>query len=143
MIAQHKPTIIGAMIGAAIVTLAILARTAWAATAAPEPSRLDDVLTTLGPLGRAALGGLACLGVARLLAEGRTRWGWLRRGWTGNAAAALYGALTAFGAVLALGGSIGSGLVAVGGATVAGMGLARDPVTAQMPRDVDESEMVP
>lgn len=114
----------------------------------PAPSKggtsvLDDALAIAGPLGRLALGGIACLLVARLLSWQRAKRGWLRRGWTGNAAAAGYGALVAFGGVLALGGSIESGLVAVGGATLYGLGLGADPETARKPAVPPPSEEVP
>ena len=113
----------------------------------PPPSKaapgvVAKALDAAGPLGRLALGGIACLLVARLLSWQRAKRGWLRRGWTGNAAAAGYGALVAFGGVLALGGSIESGLVAVGGATFAGLGLAADPETARRPK-VETGEEVP
>lgn len=97
------------------------------------PSLVARILDAVGPLGRLALGGLACLGFARLLAWQRAKRGWLRRGWAGNAAASVYAALVAFGGVLALGGSIQSGLLAVGGAAFVGMGLAKDPETARVP----------
>lgn len=106
--------------------------------AKPAPGVVARALDAAGPLGRLALGGIACLLAARLLAWQRARRGWLRRGWTGNAAAACYGALVAFGGVLALGGSIESGLVAVGGATFAGLGLAADPETARRPKGPGE-----
>ena len=114
----------------------------------PPPSKaapgvVAKALDAAGPLGRLALGGIACLLAARLLAWQRARRGWLRRGWTGNAAAAGYGALVAFGGVLALGGSIESGLVAVGGATFAGLGLAADPETARRQPVPPPSEEVP
>ncbi len=80
--------------------------------------------------------------MARLLSWQRAKRGWLRRGWTGNAAAAGYGALVAFGGVLALGGSIESGLVAVGGATLYGLGLGADPETARKPAVPPPSEEV-
>ena len=98
----------------------------------PPPSVLDRALDAAGPLGRLALGGIACLLAARLLAWQRAKRKWLRRGWVGNAAAASYGSLVAFGGVLALGGSISSGLIAIGGATFAGLGLARDSETARV-----------
>lgn len=106
--------------------------------AKPAPGVVARALDAAGPLGRLALGGIACLLTARLLAWQRAKRGWLRRGWTGNAAAAGYGALVAFGGVLALGGSIESGLVAVGGATFAGLGLAADPETARRPKEPGE-----
>lgn len=111
--------------------------------AKPAPGVVARALDAAGPLGRLALGGIACLLAARLLAWQRAKRGWLRRGWTGNAAAAGYGALVAFGGVLALGGSIESGLVAVGGATFAGLGLAADPETARRPKVPPPSEEVP
>ena len=101
--------------------------------AKPAPSLVARILDAVGPLGRLALGGLACLGFARLLAWQRAKRGWLRRGWAGNAAASVYAALVAFGGVLALGGSIQSGLLSVGGAAFVGMGLAKDPETARAP----------
>ena len=110
--------------------------------AKPAPGLVVKALDAAGPLGRLALGGIACLLVARLLSWQRAKRGWLRRGWTGNAAAAGYGALVAFGGVLALGGSVESGLVAVGGATFAGLGLAADPETARRPK-VETGEEVP
>ena len=102
----------------------------------PPPSKaapgvVDHVLDVAGPVGRGALGGIACLAVAWLLARGRERWGWLRRGAAGNAAATVYAALATFGAVLAVGGSVGAGLTAVGGAMAAGMALVRDPATVR------------
>lgn len=103
------------------------------ASSESSPGVVARALDAAGPLGRLALGGIACLLVARLLSWQRARRGWLRRGWTGNAAAAGYGALVAFGGVLALGGSIESGLVAVGGATLYGLGLGADPETARQP----------
>lgn len=106
--------------------------------AKPAPGVVAKALDAAGPLGRLALGGIACLLAARLLAWQRAKRGWLRRGWTGNAAAAGYGALVAFGGVLALGGSVESGLVAVGGATFAGLGLAADPETARRPKEPGE-----
>jgi hypothetical protein len=158
---HHRPTILGALIGALLVTLAILALSARAhaqpldagpdpvvlsdhaaplpaltlpdepppAKAAPGP--LDRILEVAGPVGRGALGGMACLAVAWLLARARERWGWLRRGWAGNAAATAYAALTTFGAVVAVGGSVGAGLTMVGGAMVTGMALGKDPETAK------------
>jgi len=99
--------------------------------AKPAPSILDDALAIAGPVGRGALGGIACLAVAWLLARARDRWGWLRKGAAGNAAATVYAALATFGAVLAVGGSVGAGLTAVGGAMAAGMALGRDPATAR------------
>jgi hypothetical protein len=110
--------------------------------AKPAPGLVAKALVAAGPLGRLALGGIACLLVARLLSWQRARRGWLRRGWTGNAAAAGYGALVAFGGVLALGGSIESGLVAVGGATLYGLGLGADPETARKPK-AEAGEEVP
>lgn len=101
---------------------------------AAEPSTLDRVLDVIGPIGKVAVGGMACLAVAWLLSLGRARWGWLRKGAAGNAAATVYAALVTFGAVLAIGGDVGTGLAAVGGAMVAGMGLAKDPETARLPR---------
>ena len=88
----------------------------------PAPSKggtsvLDDALAIAGPVGRGALGGIACLAVAWLLARARDRWGWLRKGAAGNAAATVYAALATFGAVVAVGGSVGAGLTAVGSAT--------------------------
>jgi hypothetical protein len=159
---HHRPTILGALIGALLVTLAILALSARAHAqpldaghdpvvladhAAPLPAlTLPDepppakrpglvarALEAAGPVGRLALGGIMCLVAAEFLARLRKRSGRLRRGLVGNAAAAVYGALIAFGGVLALGGSVSAGLVAVGGATFAGLGLARDPETARMP----------
>ena len=110
--------------------------------AAKSPGIVARALDAAGPLGRLALGGIACLLAARLLAWQRAKRGWLRRGLAGNAAAAGYGALVAFGGVLALGGSIESGLVAVGGATFAGLGLAADPETARRPK-AEAGEEVP
>lgn len=100
-------------------------------TAKAAPSLLDDALDIAGPVGRGALGGIACLAVAWLLARARERWGWLRKGAAGNAAATAYAALATFGAVVAIGGSVGAGLTAVGGAMAAGMALGRDPATAR------------
>jgi len=97
------------------------------------PGVVDHVLDVAGPVGRGALGGIACLAVAWLLARGRERWGWLRKGAAGNAAATVYAALATFGGVLAVGGSVGAGLTAVGGAMAAGMALVRDPATARAP----------
>ena len=108
----------------------------------PAPGLVARALDAAGPLGRLALGGIACLLAARLLAWQRAKRGWLRRGWTGNAAAAGYGALVAFGGVLALGGSVEAGLVAVGGATLYGLGLGADPETARRPVP-DPSEGAP
>lgn len=96
------------------------------------PSLVDRALDIAGPIGRGALGGIACLGVAWLLARARERWGWLRRGWAGNAAATVYAALATFGAVVAIGGSVGVGLTAIGGAMLTGMGLERDSETARV-----------
>lgn len=104
-----------------------------AAPVAAEPSPIDTLLEIAGPLGRGALGGIACLGAAWLLARARERWGWLRRGWAGNVAATCYAALVTFGAVVAVGGSVGGGLAAVGGAMVTGMALGRDPATIKAP----------
>ena len=111
--------------------------------AKPAPGLVAKALDAAGPLGRLALGGIACLLVARLLSWQRAKRGWLRRGWTGNAAAAGYGALVAFGGVLALGGSIESGLVAVGGATLYGLGLGADPETARRAKVEGPGEEVP
>ena len=111
--------------------------------AKPAPGLVARGLDAAGPLGRLALGGIACLLVARLLSWQRAKRGWLRRGWTGNAAAAGYGALVAFGGVLALGGSIESGLVAVGGATLYGLGLGADPETARRSKVEGPGEEVP
>lgn len=102
----------------------------------PAPSKggtsfVDDALAIAGPVGRGALGGIACLAVAWILARARDRWGWLRKGAAGNAAATVYAALATFGAVVAVGGSVGAGLTAVGGAMAAGMALGRDPATAR------------
>ena len=88
---HHRPTIVGAIIGALIVTLAIMALSARAhaqpldagldpvvladhaaplALAAPPPvdppakvapGPLDRILEIAGPVGRGALGGIACL----------------------------------------------------------------------------------
>ena len=99
--------------------------------AKPAPGVVDRVLDVAGPVGRGALGGIACLAVAWLLARGRERWGWLRRGAAGNLAATVYAALATFGAVLAVGGSVGAGLTAVGGAMAAGMALVRDRETVR------------
>lgn len=99
--------------------------------AKPAPSLVDDALAIAGPVGRGALGGIACLAVAWILARARDRWGWLRKGAAGNAAATVYAALATFGAVVAVGGSVGAGLTAVGGAMAAGMALGRDPATAR------------
>ena len=109
----------------------------------PPPSVLDRALDIAGPVGRGALGGIACLAVAWLLARARERFGWLRRGWAGNAAATAYAALTAFGATLAIGGSVGVGLTVVGGAMVTGMAIARDPATARRPPAPVEDGEVP
>ena len=116
----------------AVVALRTVATVAPADAPDPPPSMLDQALDAAGPLGRLALGGIACLLAARLLAWQRAKRKWLRRGWVGNAAAASYGSLVAFGGVLALGGSISSGLIAIGGATFAGLGLARDSETARV-----------
>lgn len=99
--------------------------------AKPAPGVVDHILDVAGPVGRGALGGIACLAVAWLLARGRERWGWLRRGAAGNLAATVYAALATFGAVLAVGGSVGAGLTAVGGAMAAGMALVRDRETVR------------
>lgn len=99
---------------------------------APADGLLDHALDVAGPLGRGALGGIAVLAVAWLLARARERWGWLRRGPAGNMAATAYGALVAFGGVLAVGGSVGVGLTAIGGAMAAGMTLRRDPDTVRL-----------
>lgn len=109
----------------------------------PSPSVLDRALDIAGPVGRGALGGIACLAVAWLLARAREHFGWLRRGWAGNAAATAYAALTAFGATLAIGGSVGVGLTVVGGAMVTGMAIARDPATARRPPAPVEDGEVP
>jgi hypothetical protein len=114
----------------------------------PAPSKggtsvLDDALAIAGPVGRGALGGIACLAVAWLLARARDRWGWLRKGAAGNAAATAYAALATFGAVLAIGGSVGAGLTAVGGAMAAGMALGRDPATVRREEVPPPSEEVP
>jgi hypothetical protein len=161
MIHTYRPTVLGALIGAAIVTVAILALSARADAGPPvdpvvladhaaplpaltlpdepapakRPGLVARALDAAGPVGRLALGGIMCLVAAEFLARLRKRSGRLRRGLVGNAAAAVYGALIAFGGVLALGGSVSAGLVAVGGATFAGLGLARDPETARMPRE--------
>ncbi len=113
------------------------------AVVAPPPSLLDHVLEVAGPVGRGAIGGIACLAVAWLLARARERWGWLRRGPAGNLAATIYAALATFGAVLAVGGGVGVGLTAVGGAMVAGMALGRDPETARAPAVVSGEVEVP
>ena len=102
----------------------------------PAPSKggtsfVDDALAIAGPVGRGALGGIACLAVAWLLARARDRWGWLRKGAAGNAAATVYAALATFGAVVAVGGSVGAGLTAIGSAMLTGMALSRDPATAR------------
>jgi len=171
MISAHRSTILGFILGAFLVSVAILALSARAdvATAGPgvdpvvasdhalrtvaavapadapdpPPSVLDRALDIAGPVGRGALGGIACLAVAWLLARARERWGWLRRGWAGNAAATAYAALTAFGATLAIGGSVGVGLTVVGGAMVTGMAIARDPATARRPPAPVEDGEVP
>ena len=111
--------------------------------AKPGPSLADRVLEIAGPVGRGALGGIACLAVAWLLARARDRWGWLRKGAAGNAAATAYAALATFGAVLAIGGSVGAGLTAVGGAMAAGMALGRDPATVRRETVPPPSEEVP
>ena len=135
---DHRPTYFGALIGAALVTLAILARTAWGSTAPPvdDPGWLE---TYLSPAGRVILGGIACLGVAYLLGLLRESRGWLRRGVAGNLAAAVYGALLAFGAVVAMGGGVEAGLASVGGSFVAALGLNADPerVIVRAPKPVD------
>jgi hypothetical protein len=107
------------------------------------PGISDRILDIAGPVGRGALGGIACLAVAWLLARARDRWGWLRRGAAGNAAATAYAALATFGAVLAIGGSVGAGLTAVGGAMAAGMALGRDPATVRREAVPPPSEAVP
>ena len=109
----------------------------------PGSSLADRVLEVAGPVGRGALGGIACLAVAWLLARARDRWGWLRKGAAGNAAATAYAALATFGAVLAIGGSVGAGLTAVGGAMAAGMALGRDPATVRRETVPPPSEEVP
>lgn len=121
-----------------------LSRLAWGAQGEPpaDPSAVDQAVSLVGPVGRAALGGIACLLSAWLLSRGRARWGWLRRGWAGNAAASAYSALTAFGAILALGGSVDAGLTAVGGALVTGLGLARDPETVRLSLTAGETGAV-
>ena len=124
-------------------TLRTVATVAPADAPDPPPSVLDRALDIAGPVGRGALGGIACLAVAWLLARARERWGWLRRGWAGNAAATAYAALTAFGATLAIGGSVGVGLTVVGGAMVTGMAIARDPATARRPPAPVEDGEVP
>ena len=95
----------------------------------PPPSVLDRALDIAGPVGRGALGGIACLAVAWLLARARERWGWLRRGWAGNAAAATCAALATFGGVLAVGGSVPLALTALGSAMAGSALLDRDPKT--------------
>lgn len=110
--------------------------------AKPAPGVVDHILDVAGPVGRGALGGIACLAVAWLLARGRERWGWLRKGAAGNAAATVYAALATFGGVLAVGGSVGAGLTAVGGAMAAGMALGRDPATARREAVPPPSEAV-
>lgn len=169
---HHRPTILGALLGALLVTIAILALSARAhaqpPAAGPDPVVLADhapplqlaapapadppakrpglvarALEAAGPVGRLALGGILCLVAAEVLARLRRKSGRLRRGLVGNGAAAVYAALIAFGGVLALGGSISSGLVAVGGATFAGLGLARDPETARLPVDPGADAEVP
>ena len=138
MIAQHKPTLYGFVVGFALVTLAVFARTAWGSTAPPvdDPGWLE---TYLSPAGRVILGGIACLGVAYLLGLLRESRGWLRRGVAGNLAAAVYGALLAFGAVVAMGGGVEAGLASVGGSFVAALGLNADPerVIVRAPKPVD------
>ena len=135
---DHRPTYLGALIGAALVTLAILARTAWGSTAPPvdDPGWLE---TYLSPAGRVILGGIACLGVAWALGIARDRWGWLRRGLVGTLAATVYGAAVAFGVVVAMGGGVEAGLASVGGAFAAGLGLRADPerVIVRAPKPVD------
>ena len=119
-------SVAGFAAGLIVVTLAILARTAWGSTAPP----VDDpgwLATYLSPGGRVILGGIACLGVAYGLGKLRERKGWLRRGAVGNLAAAVYGSLLAFGAVVALGGGVDAGLASVGGSFVAALGLNADP----------------
>lgn len=111
--------------------------------AKPAPGVVDHILDVAGPVGRGALGGIACLAVAWLLARGRERWGWLRKGAAGNAAATVYAALATFGGVLAVGGSVGAGLTAVGGAMAAGMALVRDPETARRAKVEEPGEEVP
>lgn len=124
-------------------TLRTVATVAPADAPDPPPSAIDRALDIAGPVGRGALGGIACLAVAWLLARARERFGWLRRGWAGNAAATAYAALTAFGATLAIGGSVGVGLTVVGGAMVTGMAIAKDPETARRPPAPVESGEVP
>ena len=137
---DHRPTYFGALIGAALVTLAILARTAWGSTAPPDADP-GWLATYLSPAGRVILGGIACLGVAYLLGLLRESRGWLRRGVAGNLAAAVYGALLAFGAVVAMGGGVEAGLASVGGSFVAALGLNADPERvvrrATVPADVE------
>ena len=134
MIAQHRPFLVGALIGA--VTFVLLVRLAYAGTGDPGP----DAVSLLSSAGVAILGGIACLIAARLLATARARWGWLRRGWAGNLAATAYGALTAFGAVVAIGAGVDAGLAAIGGALGAGMGLAADRDSARFERAARDPE---
>ena len=123
---DRQLSIVGFVVGFTLVTLAVFARTAWGSTAPPvdDPGWLE---TYLSPAGRVILGGIACLGVAYLLGLLRESRGWLRRGVAGNLAAAVYGALLAFGAVVAMGGGVEAGLASVGGSFVAALGLNADP----------------
>ena len=109
------------------------------------PSVLDRALDIAGPVGRGALGGIACLAVAWLLARARDRFGWLRRGWAGNAAAATCAALATFGGVLAVGGSVPLALTALGSAMAGSALLDRDPKTMRRvpsePAPVEDGEV--
>ena len=73
---------------------------------APGPSRRPSTPSACSVAWRSAASRARC---GAVVAWQRAKRGWLRRGWTGNAAAAGYGALVAFGGVLALGGLIESG----------------------------------
>lgn len=143
MIAQHKPTFFGAAIGSALVTLAILARTAWGATAPPEPSTLDKAIAFATLPATVMLAGVLTIGVGQLFAVLRRRWGRIRRGWLGALSSAAVSACSATGAAWALTGSATAGVAALAGVTVTAAGLARDPATAKLPAEFDESEMVP
>ena len=123
---DRQLSIVGFVVGFTLVTLAVFARTAWGSTAPPDADP-GWLATYLSPAGRVILGGIACLGVAWALGIARDRWGWLRRGLVGTLAATVYGALIAFGVVVAMGGGVEAGLASVGGALVAGLGLTADP----------------
>lgn len=96
-----------------------------------DPSTWDKVVHLLTKPAWIALGGALMIGAAQLLALGRRRWRRLRAGLLGYAAGGAVTGLLAFGAAAALSGSLDAGAMALAGAVVAAVGLARDPETGR------------